>query len=98
MDINALLMERTDNVVTCVTEVPQGGQVAYRRGEEVLTLTAREDIPYCHKIALADIAEGQDVFKYGEMIGRAVKAIGRGCWVSHENIVSVPRDYEQEMI
>ena len=98
MDINALLMDEMDNVATCVAEVLKGGQAVYRKGGEVLAVTALEDIPYCHKIALEDIVQGQDVLKYGEMIGRATVSIARGGWVSHDNIVSVPRDYEQEMV
>lgn len=98
MDINALLMDEADNVVTCVTEISQGALVVYRKGDAVLTLTATESIPYCHKIALQDFAKGQDVKKYGEMIGRTTVPIKKGGWVSHENILSVPRDYDSEMI
>lgn len=36
--------------------------------------------------------------KYGETIGKAVRAIGEGCLVDHRNIVSIPRDYESEMV
>ena len=61
-------------------------------------MTAREDIPCCHKIALTDFAAGGAVIKYGEMIGKSSRNIGKGCWVSHLNIESVPRDYESEMI
>ena len=46
MEINALLMDLTDNVVTCVKEVPAGSAVIYRRGEALETLTALETIPY----------------------------------------------------
>ena len=31
-------------------------------------------------------------------IGEAAADIAKGAWVSHENIFSVPRDYESEMI
>ena len=96
MEINALLMGETDNVVTCVADVPAGSAVRYRKGNEVLTLTALEDIPYCHKIALTDIPEGGEVIKYDESLGRTSEAIGRGHWVSHNNLFSVPRDYESE--
>ena len=98
MKINALLMDDTDNVVTCVAEIRPGEEVAYRRGGEVLTLTAAEAIPYCHKIALRDLAEGDEVLKYGELIGRTSAAIGKGCWVADHNIYSVPRDYDSEMV
>ena len=98
MEINALLMDPADNVVTCVNEVPAGGMVVYRRGEEVLTLTAEEDIPYCHKIALVDIAKGAEVVKYGESLGQTSENIPAGHWVAHHNLFSVPRDYDSEML
>ena len=48
MEINALLMGETDNVVTCVADVQAGSEVVYRKGDEILSLTARENIPYFH--------------------------------------------------
>ena len=98
MKINALMIDEIDNVVTCVDEVSAGSEVVYRKGEEILRLTAAEDIPYCHKVALRDFAKEDEVVKYGEMIGRAKEAIGKGHWVSDRNIYSVPRDYESEMV
>ena len=70
MEINALLMGLTDNVVTCITDVARGETVTYRKGEEILSLVAEEDIPYCHKIALEDIPAGGEVFKYDEALGK----------------------------
>ena len=45
VNINALLMDEKDNVVTCVEEIPAGAPVVYRRGGELCTLTAEETIP-----------------------------------------------------
>ncbi len=98
MEINALLMDERDNVATCVKEVPAGQQIVYRKGREVLSLEAKETIPYCHKAALEPLGQGADVRKYGELIGRTNAPIGAGCWVSHNNIYSVPRDYESELV
>lgn len=98
MEINALMMDPIDNVVTCVKEVKAGSQVVFRKGDELCSLTAKEDIPYCHKIALRSFGKDEDVVKYGELIGRTAAAIEKGCWVSHNNIYSVPRDYDQEMV
>ena len=69
MDINALLMDSTDNVVTCMTEVPAGGQAVYRNGDTICNITAKENIPYCHKVALNPIPKGGHVIKYGESLG-----------------------------
>ena len=98
MKINALLIDDIDNVVTCVTEVPAGSEVYYRKGDEVLSLKAEEDIPYCHKVALKDFAEGDEVIKYGESLGRTTEAVKKGCWLWDKNMCSVPRNYDSEFI
>lgn len=98
MEINALLMDLKDNVVTCVNEVAAGSMVCYRRSDEICTLEAIEDIPYCHKVALTDIEKGAEVIKYGESLGETSEAIKKGGWVAHHNLFSVPRDYDSEMV
>lgn len=98
MEINALLMNAADNVVTCVKEVAAGDQIVYRKGEEICSLEARETIPSCHKAALEALKENDEVIKYGELIGRTTAPVEKGCWVSHNNIYSVPRDYDSELV
>ena len=98
MKINALLMDPSDNVVTCVEEVAAGQEVVYRSGDEFLTVTAAETIPYCHKAALRDFEAEEAVIKYGELIGNTTRPVKKGGWVSHENIYSGPRDYDSEMV
>lgn len=46
------------------------------------------DIPAGHKLALRDIAEGEDVIKYGYPIGHATRAIAKGELVDHRNIAT----------
>mgnify|MGYP003228150727 FL=1 len=92
MEINALLMDEKDNVVTCVTEVAAG------KGQEFCTVKAEENIPYCHKVALVDLKKGDEVIKYGESLGVMTEDAAKGHWVSHNNLVSVPRDYDSEMV
>jgi (2R)-sulfolactate sulfo-lyase subunit alpha len=41
-------------------------------------LKAKMDIPIGHKVALADLKKGDTIWKYGEDIGKAVAAIGKG--------------------
>ena len=45
-------------------------------------------IPAGHKFALRDIAEGEDVIKYGYPIGHATRDIGKGELVDHHNIAT----------
>jgi galactarate dehydratase len=44
-------------------------------------LVLSESIPQAHKVALADIAKGAAIIRYGEVIGFATQAIPRGSWV-----------------
>jgi (2R)-sulfolactate sulfo-lyase subunit alpha len=50
------------------------------------TLKAKMDVPIGHKIALVDIKSGDTVWKYGQDIGKAVAAIGKGEHVHVHNL------------
>ena len=98
MEVNALLIDDKDNVVTCIREVERGMQVCYRNQEQTHGIRAEEDIPFCHKVAITAIKKGGRIIKYGETIGIASKEIPKGTWVAHHNIYSIPRDYASEMM
>lgn len=48
-----------------------------------------EGVPQGHKVALADLAEGDAVVRYGEVIGYAAGPLPRGSWVN-EHAVRLP--------
>jgi len=48
-----------------------------------------ERVPQGHKVALADIAQGEPVRRYDVVIGRAARAIPAGSWV-HEMLLEMP--------
>ena len=98
MKIDALMLDSKDNVVTCVRDVEAGETVCYRKDDEFLNVDAKESIPFGHKIALQDLAQEEAVYKYGELIGKTNRPVGKGCLVDHTNIYSVPRDYESEYV
>ena len=77
-------VHKNDNVAVVVN---QGGLPAGSRFACGLVLT--EMIPETHKVALADLAEGDAIVRYGVVIGHAKRAIQRGNWV-HEGLVSLP--------
>ena len=52
-------------------------------------LIAIEYIPQSHKIALIDFEIGDEIIRYGEVIGYAKDAIPRGSWID-ENKVKLP--------
>ena len=59
------------------------------------TVEIREPIGLGHKVALADIAPGEPVRKYGQIIGFASKAIAAGSLVHVHNLKAdlFERDY-----
>ena len=71
-----------DNVAVALEEVSKG-EVLSIDGQE---LTAAEDIQRGHKIALAPIAAGAPVMKYGCAIGLAKENIAPGQWVHVHNV------------
>lgn len=80
-----MLSER-DNVATAVEEIKQGTEVPVRLGREVRHVRALEEIPFGFKMAVADIAKGAPVVKYGESIGVASVDIGKGRQVHVHNL------------
>ncbi|MFU9138849.1 galactarate dehydratase [Erwinia tasmaniensis] len=52
-------------------------------------LVLKEHIPQGHKVALNNIAKGDDILRYGEVIGYALRDIAQGCWID-ESLVGLP--------
>ena len=68
------LITEKDNVAVALLPVAEKEEL--QAGEE--KVTALTDIPVGHKIALRDIAEGEDIMKYGFSIGIAKDDIKKG--------------------
>ena len=84
MNPNALVINAADNVAVSLEDIAKGGIVRLSDGGE---LTAADDIPFSHKIALCDLGRGEDILKYGEVIGQAKGEIRAGEWVHTHNLV-----------
>lgn len=63
MDINALLMDTKDNIVVCVKDVALGSKVIYSQNGQLCTLSAKDNIPACHKVAIKPIEKRSGCFK-----------------------------------
>jgi galactarate dehydratase len=73
-----------DNVAIVVNEggLPAGSQFASG-------LVLEEAVPEAHKIALTDLAAGDAIVRYGEVIGHAERALRSGMWV-RDDLVRMP--------
>jgi galactarate dehydratase len=74
-----------DNVAIVVNRggLPAGSQFANG-------LVLREAVPEAHKVALDNLAEGEEAIRYGAVIGYAIHPIARGSWV-HEGLLRPPK-------
>ncbi len=105
----AFQISTEDNVATALTALTPG--IVDLRGDTVRSnVDVTEDIPVGHKVALRNIQEGEDILKYGVVIGRATQNISEGKWVhlhciqslydqrsSHLDVVTgAPKDIKYE--
>lgn len=89
MAIDAIVLNAIDNVATAVQDLKTGQQATVRLGRELHKIALTEDIPYGHKFAVRDICQGEDILKYGEVIGRATKEIKAGRHAHVQNVESL---------
>ena len=82
MNDNALGISEKDNVAIAMHDIKQGEAVVVD-GQQMLD--AVEDIEAGHKIALAAIESGENVYRYGEPIVETTRAIQPGEWVHVHN-------------
>ena len=62
-----VIMDDRDNIAVVMTSCLSKGSAVAVNG---ISLTARDDVPFAHKVAIRPIARGERVFKYGEPVGR----------------------------
>ena len=79
-----IVISASDNVATALETLEPGRVLAHGTAE----LTVRETIPRGHKMALARIAPGAAVIKYGSSIGVATEEILPGAHVHTHNVSS----------
>ncbi len=83
MNPNILIIHSRDNVAVVLTALTAGERAVADGIEELVALS---DIPASHKIALADIAAGEEIVKYGETVAVSTRDIKRGEWVHTHNL------------
>ena len=78
-----LKINSADNVAVAINPLAKGTVVTVDGAGDV---TLVNDIPAGHKFALRDIAEGENVIKYGFPIGHARHAVSKGQFLDHNDI------------
>lgn len=86
---SAIQLAPTDNVATMVSAAADGQAVTVNTRGGALQIDALEPIPFGFKIAVADIAAGDQVYKYGASIGQATADIAAGTLVHVHNLAGL---------
>ena len=79
--IHFVLHDTKDTVAVVVVEGVKAGtemQGLIMDADKMTNVVARQDIPIGHKVALADMAPGDTVWKYGIDMGKVVAPIKAG--------------------
>ncbi|MGD9806335.1 MAG: UxaA family hydrolase [Hyphomicrobiaceae bacterium] len=77
-----------DNVGVVVVENLKAGTDmlgVVTENDTTIRVTAKQDIPIGHKVALTDLKEGDTVVKYGQDVGRMVGSATKGDHVHVHN-------------
>ena len=89
-------IHENDNVATAVADFSAGERVTVRFKGEGNNYSCKQDVPFGHKIAIADITKGEKVVKYGQPIGTASQDISEGDWVHVHNVKDDYRVLDKE--
>lgn len=87
--VNALIIEPHDSVAVAVEPLQTGSEALYKVNGEDRKITITADVPIYHKFAVVELKKGDEVYKYGEVIGRATRDIRVGEHVHTHNVASI---------
>ena len=87
--LTSIVMSEADNVATLLRGVEAGEIVQYSINGKREVLTAKQIIPFGHKIAIKPIHPSENVIKYGQVIGAATIEITIGEHVHVHNIEGI---------
>ena len=82
MQTTYLKINPADSVVVCLSPKKKGDLITVDGRKIVIS----QDTPAGHKVLIKDVAEGEDIIKYGYPIGHAMTSMKAGDWVNENNL------------
>ena|SRR5690554_2263987 len=100
MKIDAIMLTMKDNVATALRDINAQENIVIGTENGKNSITVYQPISYGHKFAIKDIAKGEKILKYGEVIGQATELIKSGTHAHIHNIESLRGrgDIETEVV
>ena len=85
----AMRINPDDNTATALGDIEAGETISLvSKSGPVGEMTATQAVPFGHKLAVADVKNGEKVLKYGEVIGLATQPISKGDYIHTHNVAS----------
>jgi hypothetical protein len=78
-------VDKADNVATMLHDAEAGDMILVQGAEARRRLQALDAISLGHKVAIAEILEGDFIVKYGVRIGIATRSVKPGQWIHLHN-------------
>ena len=85
---HALAIKKEDNVGTAIRDIAAGETAIVGVDDSSLSIPVLQAISLGHKLAVRPIRTGEDILKYGTVIGRATQDIKTGEHVHVHNVES----------
>lgn len=82
----SIVISEKDNVATALEDLPSTEPITVKIGARTKDIQLVEPIKFGHKFAIQNIEQGEYIYKYGEIIGRASQAIKIGDYVHVHNL------------
>lgn len=89
IDNGLLVIDPKDNVGTALQSLRPGDKVRHQFLKDQHEIVVLDAISFGHKVAVQSIEVGENIVKYGEMIGRATINIQAGQHVHVHNVEGV---------
>ncbi len=81
-----VMMKPQDKVAVALEDIPAGETVSVVCQGTAHTVRLKDAVAFGHKFAVVPIAAGEDILKYGEVIGAAICGIEAGEHVHVHNL------------
>ncbi|WP_017728990.1 UxaA family hydrolase [Halalkalibacterium ligniniphilum] len=82
----AVMMKPQDKVAVALTALEAGTEIFVTCEGKTINVTLKDPIEFGHKFAVTSMIAGEDIIKYGEVIGAASQAISAGQHVHVHNL------------
>ncbi|MDQ0257339.1 altronate dehydratase small subunit [Evansella vedderi] len=81
-----VMMNSKDKVAVALTKIEKGTTVEVNCENQLFAVTLMDELEFGHKFAVLPIKRGEDILKYGEVIGVANRDISPGEHVHIHNL------------